>query len=144
MDIVIIAILAAVLFYLMFFVFSRKRGVSKRHTPRTNAHAIDRDFIAGRWAEIKAQTNMPGRGKSAVMEADKLLDYVLKAGGARGDTMADRLRDRGGRFSNINAIWSAHKLRNTFAHEMGFEAPQSQIMEAIMTFERGLKDLGAL
>lgn len=140
---IIIAVLAAVLIYLMFFVFSRKRGVGSRHS-RPNTILLDRDFIAGRWAEIKTQATQPGRGKSAVMEADKLLDHVLKSTGARGETMADRLRDRDSRFSNINAIWTAHKLRNAFAHEMGFEAAQSQISDAMTSFERGLKDLGAL
>ena len=132
----------AMLIYLLVFVFSRKRGVKARHAPRRQP--LDHSFIAARWADIEQMAHTHGRGKSAVMEADSLLDHCLKASGARGETMADRLRDSQKRFKNVDSVWRAHKLRNQFAHEMGFEAPQSQIQDAIRSFELALRDIGGL
>lgn len=60
--------------------------------------------------------------KSAVMEADKLLDYVLKSKRIKGDTLGERLKNAKHLFktSSYNRVWEAHKLRNRLAHEMNF------------------------
>lgn len=104
---------------------------------------IDREFVAGKWSEIQSKAN-GGALASSVSDADKLLDYALKHSGARGETMGERLKDSRGRFSDLNSIWRAHKLRNALAHESDFDLVPSQAKEAISDFERGLKDLGAL
>ncbi len=82
--------------------------------------------------------------RDAVSEADKLLDYALKNTGARGDTMGERLKHSTQRFSDSNAIWNAHKLRNALAHEADFDLVPSQAREAVESFRRGLQDVGAL
>jgi hypothetical protein len=48
-----------------------------------------------------------------------------------------------GRWDTI-AVWRAHKLRNTLAHELNFDLVPSQAHEALADFERGLRELGAL
>ena len=60
--------------------------------------------------------------KSAVLEADKLLDYVLKSKKVRGETLGDRLKNSKNLFStsSYNKVWEVHKLRNRLAHEMNF------------------------
>lgn len=106
---------------------------------------VDKAMVAERWQAIQTMANTGGAGmKQAISEADKLLDYVLKQSGARGQTMADRLRNYEKKFTNINAIWHAHKLRNTLAHEINFDLVTGHAQEALHDFERGLKDLGAL
>jgi hypothetical protein len=82
--------------------------------------------------------------RDAVSEADKLLDYALKHSGVRGETMGERLKNSRSRFSSIDTIWTAHKLRNALAHEADFDLVPNQAREAITDFKRGLQDLGAL
>ena len=108
--------------------------------------SLDRELVARKWAAIEAMAAAGSGGslRDAVSEADKLLDYALKHSGARGETMGERLKNSGGRFSNLNAIWSAHKLRNALAHEADFDLVASQAREAVRALEQGLRDLGAL
>jgi hypothetical protein len=120
----------------------RRRDSSSRHQ---RVGHVDREFVSRKWLAIEGLSQGNGASlRDAVSEADKLLDYVLKGSGVRGETMGERLKNSGSRFSNINAIWQAHKLRNALAHEADFDLVPTQAREAIHDFERGLRDLGAL
>ncbi len=57
--------------------------------------------------------------KQAVIEADKLIDYVLRAKGYSGQSFSDRLRAAQPYIEPqfYNAIWQGHKVRNLIAHE---------------------------
>ncbi len=107
--------------------------------------AIDQSEIKARWATIMAASNTGASGlKSSLNEADKLLDHVMKQAGYSGEKMAERLKLAGPRFTDKNAVWRAHKLRNALAHEIGFDLVPSQAKEALRDFEQALKDLQAL
>lgn len=98
--------------------------------------------VQSRWSIVQTMTSQGGNGlRQAVMEADKLLDYVLQGKGYRGDTMAERMRSANRNFSRRNDVWAAHKLRNALAHEVGFDLVPSQVKQAITAFERAIKDL---
>lgn len=121
------------------------QGAPKKRKQKLSRGSVDREFVSRKWANI--QTMSQGTGSSlrdAVSEADKLLDYVMKGSGFRGATMGERLKNHRGRFSDINSVWSAHKLRNALAHEADFDLVPSQAREAVKNFERALKDVGAL
>ncbi|HEX3082431.1 MAG TPA: hypothetical protein VHQ86_04200 [Candidatus Saccharimonadia bacterium] len=121
---------------------NRRRSRAPRRMPHVS---LDRADFAARWQTIMAVSTTGASGlKSSINEADKLLDHALKQSGYAGATMGDRLRSAGSRFSNRNDVWSAHKLRNALAHEVGFDLVPSQAKEALSQFEQGLKDLGAL
>ncbi|HSX47966.1 MAG TPA: hypothetical protein VLF41_00445 [Candidatus Nanoarchaeia archaeon] len=117
----------------------KRRGTSARGS-------VDRAMVAERWQAIQLGAGSGGAGlKNAIMEADKLLDYAMKGSGFRGETMGERLKSpASSRFSDLNAIWRAHKLRNHFAHEVGADLVASQAHEALRDFERALRDLGVL
>ena len=57
--------------------------------------------------------------KHAVLEADKIVDFKLKATGSQGETFADRLRSLEENIARslYNEIWQGHKIRNQIAHE---------------------------
>ena len=81
----------------------------------------------------------------AVVEGDKLLDKALCEMGIPGKTMGERLKKCGKeKFSQLNAVWSAHKLRNQIAHEPGFKLEYQQARRALATYKTALKDLGAI
>ena len=81
---------------------------------------------------------------AAIIEADKLLDKALLEMGVPGKTMGERLKKSGGRFSQLNAVWYAHKLRNQIAHEHGFTVEYTQARHALNSFKQALKDLEAI
>ena len=81
---------------------------------------------------------------AAVVEADKLLDKALHEMGTPGKTMGDRLKRTGDKFSQLNSVWYAHKLRNQIAHEPGFKVDYNQARHALATYRQALKDLGAI
>ena len=80
----------------------------------------------------------------SVINSDKLLDKALIEMGVPGKTMGDRLKRVGSRFSNLDAVWRAHKLRNMIAHETDFELSYKQVTNALAIYKQALKDLGAI
>lgn len=80
----------------------------------------------------------------AVMNADKLLGHALKERGVKGETMGERMKASRQVFSDNNAVWSAHKLRNQLAHEPDATVNYDQAKRALIAFKRALKDLGAI
>ena len=80
----------------------------------------------------------------AIIEADKLLDKALIEMGIPGKTMGDRLKKSGDKFTDLNAVWRAHKLRNYIAHEPGFEISYKQAQNALKIYKSALHDLGAI
>ncbi len=81
----------------------------------------------------------------AIIKGDKLLDKAMCELGISGRTMGDRLKRIGkDRFSQLNAVWHAHKLRNQIAHEADFAPSYAQAQHALATYKQALKDLGAI
>lgn len=81
---------------------------------------------------------------TTVIEADKLLDKAMMEMGLPGKTMGERLKKNGDKFSNLNAVWRAHKLRNALAHESDLEITYKQAFNALGIYKQALKDLGAI
>lgn len=80
-----------------------------------------------------------------IIEGDKLLDKALCEMGIQGRTMGDRLKRVGKeKFTQLNAVWHAHKLRNQIAHESDFHPEYRQAQHALETYKQALKDLGAI
>jgi hypothetical protein len=84
--------------------------------------------------------------KSAVMEADKLLDLALKTLGINGETMGERLKMSRDLFSfeGYQAAWEGHKVRNKLAHEHEFDLLHARALETMENFKKALTDLKAL
>ncbi len=81
----------------------------------------------------------------SIIKGDKLLDKAMCELGISGRTMGDRLKKVGkDRFSQLNAVWHAHKLRNQIAHEADFAPTYAQAQHALTTYKQALKDLGAI
>ena len=94
--------------------------------------------------ENKLRKENPNSFSIAIIEGDKLLDRAMTEAGIPGKTMGERLKKSGQRFSELNSIWHAHKLRNAIAHEPGFEISYQQAKNAIDAYKKALKDLGAI
>lgn len=102
---------------------------------QTNFLAIENSLLK----DNKASYNM------SVVNADKLLDKALCEMGIPGKTMGERMKKLGNsKFSQTNAVWHAHKLRNQIAHEHNFELDYNQARHALSIYKQALKDLGAI
>ena len=79
-----------------------------------------------------------------MFDADKLLDQALRDRGLSGKTMAERMKQYQGKWSNGNGVWAAHKLRNRLAHETDVRIDYDRARQALIAFKQGLKDVGAI
>jgi hypothetical protein len=80
-----------------------------------------------------------------IVNADKLLDKALCEMGIPGRTMGDRMKKVGkDKFTQLNSVWYAHKLRNQIAHEHDFRPDYNQAKRALTTYRQALRDLGAI
>ncbi len=118
---------AAIFFY--FWKKFRGRGLKPDQLQYVKAH----------WIRIIDSFDM--HSQQAVMDADKLLDYVLKCYGYEGN-LGEKLKVAKGHFSDLNGVWSAHKLRNTVAHEL-VQLHKDDARRALRQFKQALNDLGA-
>jgi len=112
-----------------------------KHKYRFDIEAYQARFLA---IENKLSRDNPATFMTTVIEADKLLDRALNELGIPGKTMGDRLKRSGDKFSNLDAVWKAHKLRNTVAHESDFDISYKQAASALLAYKQALKDLGAI
>ncbi|MBP5634136.1 hypothetical protein J6X09_00355 [Candidatus Saccharibacteria bacterium] len=110
-------------------------------------HAFDKedyqvDFLR---IENSLQRDNESSYAMAIIEGDKILDRALMEMGVQGRTMGDRLKRVGkAKFTQLNAVWHAHKLRNQIAHEHDFKPEYRQAQHALETYKQALKDLGAI
>lgn len=123
-------------------------GMIMLAVPKVTKHPrrqLDKQFVKTKWQGIEETAAAPGNNsRYAVIEADKLLDYVLKARGYAGETMGERMKMAGKDFSYRDDVWSAHKLRNKLVHEADYEVNRRLVDRALNQFRQALKDLGAL
>lgn len=80
----------------------------------------------------------------AVINADKLVDQALRESGFKGENMGERLKINATKFSELNGLWTAHKLRNKIAHESDVSVSYEESRSALKYFKKALKDLGAV
>jgi hypothetical protein len=80
----------------------------------------------------------------ALLNADKLLDHALTERGFSGNTMGERMKSAQKTWSDANATWTAHKLRNQIAHEHDVRISLDTTYRALAAFKQALKDVGAI
>ena len=131
----ILAILIVAVLIFVAILLTGKRGYT------FNREAYQTKFLS---IENKLNKDNPATFMTTIIEADKLLDKAMNEMGIPGKTMGERLKKSGTRFSNLNAVWRAHKLRNVIAHESDVEISYKQAFNALSVYKQALKDLGAI
>ncbi len=109
-------------------------------------YSFDKEEYQTAWLRIENELDKDNKAtyNNVIIEADKLLDKALNEMGVPGKTMGERLKKSSTRFSQLNAVWYAHKLRNQIAHEHGFSIEYTQVKHALSSFKQALKDLEAI
>ncbi len=106
-------------------------GLSKKK----KLSVADQQYVFSKKQEVRnlGQSKNPIELRHAVIEADKLVDWILKKESYQGETFADRLRSAEKDISKnvYNSIWDGHKIRNCIAHEDG-EISDNELRRAII------------
>ena len=113
---------------------------------KNSNRTLDQDKFRTRWMRLESQLQRDNEASYTVciFEADKLLDQALRERGLNGKTMADRMKQYQGKWTNGNGVWAAHKLRNKLAHESDVRIDYERTRQALGAFKQGLKDVGAI
>lgn len=100
------------------------------------------------WRHIESLINSPNPGdwRLAIIEADTVLEKVLRDRGFEGATIGERLKNIGpGDIINLQKAWDAHSLRNRIAHEgSAYDLSEREARSAISSFEAVFRELGFL
>lgn len=103
--------------------------------------------IAKQWAKITArlETGIESEAKLAVIEADSMLDDILKRMGYGGETLGERLKNlTSAVIPNIEEVWEAHKIRNNIVHDPDYRLSLDEARKTLSIYEKALTDLQAL
>lgn len=103
--------------------------------------------VISRWGEIVRhfESIKEAEWKFAIIEADKLVDDLLKQAGYLGDTMGERLMNiEQGQLLSLQGLWEAHKVRNKLAHDTNYFLRYAEARQAIKFYEEALKELGII
>lgn len=117
---------------LIVWIFLRRRG--KIFRPE------ELNYMRSHW--IRILDSFDSHPREAVLDADKLIDYALMRQGFEG-SLGEKLKKAGRRFSDLNGLWRAHKLRNEIAHELSDKLNKVEAKNALIQFKKALNDLGA-
>lgn len=99
-----------------------------------------------RWNEVlrHAGSDRPNDWRLSIIEADIMLGEALTESGYAGTTIGEQLRGISpNHLQSVQDAWDAHRIRNRIAHEgADFILTQAMTREAIVKYERALKELG--
>lgn len=126
------------------FLFQKRGGLKREGTLTT----FDRQTVREGWVRIEEQIKLgkPSNFRSAVIDADKLVDFVLRKMYPEEETMAERLKSVKPKFIKhydlYDGLWFSHKIRNEIVHNVNFELPSVQATDILVKFKAGLDHLG--
>jgi len=106
-----------------------------------------KELAIAMWEQVqkKIESGNEAELKLAVIEADKILDEVLKAMKLEGEGFAERLEKLSVKeIPNIQALWDAHKIRNRIVHEAAYHLRSDVAGRCLETYARTLKSLKIL
>lgn len=107
---------------------------------------LDVEKYRSRWMSIEMSLSRDNSSSHtlSVLNADKLLDQALRDRGISGKTMAERMKNCQGKWTNGNGLWAAHKVRNKLAHETDATIDYDRAKQALIAYKQALKDVGAI
>ncbi|MEK9130479.1 MAG: hypothetical protein AAB526_03755 [Patescibacteria group bacterium] len=128
---------------LLFFKFVK---IIKSFIRGKKLYGIDKKEIKKKWTEIEKLLNKSSEMsyKLAIIEADKLLDHILKLMFFPGSTLGERLKVACYKYEKLRQIWWAHKIRNQIVHETNYNLHYNEAKKALNIFKKGFEELGIM
>jgi hypothetical protein len=101
-----------------------------------------------RWHYIQTLIESPNESdwRVAIIEADAMLEELLRQRGFEGNTVSELLEGaKGGGFATIQSAWDAHIVRNQIAHQ-GLDFPLTQVegRRVIKMYQNTFEELQAI
>lgn len=93
-----------------------------------------------------AESDNPNDWKLAIIEADIMLDGILKQRGYPGASLGERLKSiSSSQLSTLQDAWEAHKIRNRIAHDgADFVLTRRIAQETISRYQRVFQEFGVV
>jgi hypothetical protein len=110
----------------------------------TSATSVPMPVQNTRWEKIVAQANSinPADWRSAIIDADVMLEELLRSKNYHGDGVGEMLKsvDKSD-FLTLDSAWDAHKVRNQIAHPTpDFDLTSRETARVIAEFEAVFKE----
>ena len=116
-----------------------------KQAKKPELYGMSEEKVREMWEEIVTQADQSEMGaKLAVIEADKLVDSVMRSMVIPGETMGERLKAAAYKYPRISDVWPAHKLRNKLVHDSDFTISQARAKRTLQDFKKALKTLQIL
>jgi hypothetical protein len=87
---------------------------------KTEEVKVGQEIRNEKWDKVLELLNsdIPANWRSAVLEADTMLDSLLNVQGYRGENIGEKMKGiEKSDFTTLDYAWEAHKARNKIAHE---------------------------
>lgn len=142
-----VVLMAVAIYFIVQFqkLFQQKMELMKSliRTPETASGG----GVISKWGEIVRhfESVKEAEWKFAIIEADKLVDDLLKQAGYPGDTMGERLMNiEKGQLLSLQGLWEAHKIRNKLAHDTNYFLRYAEARQAVKFYEEAIRELGVI
>lgn len=136
-----------ILIFIALIIFTIYKIIVLNKTMKEKPQLLKPVPLYSRWQEIKKHSDSlrEAEWKFAIIEADNLVDGVLKKLGYSGETMGERIQfiDRH-EVPSLENLWQAHRLRNRLVHEPDYKLRREEMERAVRNYETTLKELGAI
>lgn len=148
---IIFLVISSFLFGFIIYLLLKTSWLNYRYTQDIkeflNYKSVGAPKLVKQWLKIKErlETNLESEFKLAVIEADTLLDDILKKMGYVGDTLEEKLEK-----VSINILPSkekikeAHKLRDNIVYDPDFSLSLEEVKKIISVYETALTELNVI
>lgn len=99
------------------------------------------------WKQIqkRMQSKEQNQWKLAVLEADRILNEILKMSGYLGDDLDEKLElITPAQLANVEDVKAAHEIRNKISQDPTFEITQEKAKDAINIYKQSFKELNLI
>ena len=146
---IVISLLTGIVFLLLVIVVIKLNRLAAKRIDIAKIIAPPSSATSGvnaRWEEVQRHitSTREAEWKFAVIEADKVVDDILK-NSYPGETMGERLLAiNQSQLESLNGLWEAHKIRNRLVHDTNYFLRYAEAKRAVILYERTLKELQAI
>ncbi|MEX0877633.1 MAG: hypothetical protein WDZ40_02075 [Candidatus Spechtbacterales bacterium] len=104
---------------------------------------VPKGKLVSQWKRVEERisSEQEAEWKLAILEADSILDEVIKALGYKGNVMGERMRQiKPEQFPRLDDAWRVHKVRNFIAHDPSYPLSREAAERTINIYKDILKE----
>lgn len=120
------------------------KKVAETEDPHISKESYLKETVKSKWQDIvsKTETGAEKDLQIAIIEADSLLDLVLKRNGYPGESLKERLNAiKQENLLNMDEVWQAHKTRNEIAHNPHFAIVKKDAEKILKFYKNAFQKL---